>query len=65
MFDAARQIVLASFPEGLTEIEIKRGLCERFYGDEVDVQAFVEMLAFQTALRPVGKPPVQLPQVSL
>ena len=44
MFDAARQIVLASFPEGLTEIEIKRGLCERFYGDEVDVQAFVECL---------------------
>ena len=44
MFDAARQIVLASFPEGLTEIEIKRRLCERFYGDEVDVQAFVEGL---------------------
>jgi len=44
MFDAARQIVLASLPEGLTEIEIKRRLCERFYGDEVDVQAFVDCL---------------------
>jgi len=44
MFDAARAIVLASFPPGLSEIEIKRNLCERFYGDEVDVEAFVESL---------------------
>ena len=44
MFDAARAIVLASFPPGLPEIEIKRRLCERLYGDEVDVEAFVEHL---------------------
>jgi hypothetical protein len=42
MFDAARQIALASFPPGLPEIEVKRRLCERFYGDEVDVEAFIE-----------------------
>ena len=44
MFDAAKAMVLASFPDGLTEIEIKRRLCERLYGDEVDVDAFVEHL---------------------
>jgi len=44
MFDAARAMVLASFPPGLSEIEIKRRLCERFYGDEVDVEAFVAYL---------------------
>ena len=42
MFDAARTIVLASFPPGLPEIEVKRLLCERFYGNEVDVEAFIE-----------------------
>jgi hypothetical protein len=44
MFDAARAIVLASFPSGLSEIELKRRLCERFYGREVDVESFVEHL---------------------
>jgi len=44
MFDAAKAMVLASFPEGLSEIEFKARLCERFYGDEVDVSAFVEHL---------------------
>lgn len=44
MFDAAKAMVLASFPAGLTEIEVKRRLCERFYGDEVDVQGFIEHL---------------------
>ncbi|HEV7396797.1 MAG TPA: hypothetical protein VGN86_09840, partial [Pyrinomonadaceae bacterium] len=29
MFDTARAMVLASFPPGLSEIEIKRRLCER------------------------------------
>ena len=48
MFDAARAMVLASFPRGLSEIEIKRRLCERFYGDEVDVDAFVEHLRVLT-----------------
>jgi hypothetical protein len=44
MFDAARAMVLASFPEGLSDIEIKACLCRRFYGDEVDVEAFVQHL---------------------
>jgi len=42
MFDAARKVALASFPPGLPEIEVKRLLCERFYGNEVDVEAFIE-----------------------
>lgn len=41
---AAREIVLSSFPPELSEIEIKRRLCERFYGREVDVDAFIESL---------------------
>ena len=44
MFDAARAIVLASFPPGLSEVEIKRQLCERLYGNEVNVDAFIEHL---------------------
>jgi hypothetical protein len=42
MFDTARAMVLASFPPGLPELEVKRRLCERFYGSEVDVDAFIE-----------------------
>lgn len=44
MFDVAKAIVLASFPAGLTEIEIKVRLCERFYSDDVDVSAFLQHL---------------------
>ena len=44
MLDAARALVLASFPSGLSDIEIKGRLCERLYGNEVDVQGFVENL---------------------
>ena len=44
MFDAVRAVVLASFPEGLTDIDIKGRLCERLYGDEINVPAFVEYL---------------------
>jgi len=33
MFDAARRMVLASPPAGLTEIERKRRLFERLYGE--------------------------------
>ena len=44
MFEVAKAMVLASFPEGLTEIEIKARLCERFYGDEIDVNAFLQHL---------------------
>jgi hypothetical protein len=42
MFDTARAMVLASFPPGLSEIEIKRRLCERLYGSEVDVEDFIQ-----------------------
>lgn len=41
MFEVARAMILASFPPGLSEIETKRRLCERLYGDEVDVEGFV------------------------
>ena len=44
MFDVARTIALASFPPGLSEIETKRRLCERLYGNEVDVDAYIEHL---------------------
>ena len=44
MFEAAKAMVLASLPTGLTEIEIKRLLVERFYGDEVDARGFIEHL---------------------
>jgi len=37
-------MVLASLPDGLTEIEIKGLLIERLYGDEVDARAFVKHL---------------------
>jgi len=48
MFDAARAIVLASFPPGLPEIEVKRRLCERLYGNEIDVEAFIEYVRSKT-----------------
>jgi hypothetical protein len=44
MFDAARAIAIASFPPGLSEIEIKARLCERMYGEEVDLAGFVAHL---------------------
>lgn len=44
MFDVAKTMVLASFPDGLSEIEIKARLCERLYGDEVDISGFVQHL---------------------
>ena len=44
MFDLARRIVLSSFPVGLSDIEIKRRLCERYYSKEVDVEGYVEYL---------------------
>lgn len=40
MFDAAKAMILASFPADLTPLEIKERLCERLYGDEVDIEAF-------------------------
>ena len=44
MFDVARTIALASFPSDLSEIETKRRLCERLYGNEVNVDAYIEHL---------------------
>ena len=44
MFDVARTIALASFPPGLSETETKRRLCERLYGNEVDVEAYIAHL---------------------
>ncbi len=40
MFDAAREIVIASLPEGLPEDEFKRRLFERIYG--VPLADFIE-----------------------
>ena len=46
MFDAAREIILASFPPGLTEAERKRRLCDRLYGaDSVASKLLREHLA--------------------
>lgn len=45
MFDVARTIALASFPRGLSEIETKAQLCERLYGNEVNIDAYVKHLA--------------------
>jgi hypothetical protein len=42
--DVARTIALASFPPGLSEIETKRRLCERLYGNELNVEAYIEHL---------------------
>ncbi len=37
MFNAAREMVLASFPQGLSQDEIKERLYERFYGEPLKV----------------------------
>ncbi len=44
MFDVARTMVLASFPSGLPDWEVKCRLCERLYGNEVDPAAFCHRL---------------------
>ena len=49
MFETAKAMVLASLPAGLTEIEIKGLLVKRFYGNEVDAQAFVDHLRSRQA----------------
>ncbi len=54
MFEVARTMILASFPPGLSDIETKRRLCERLYGDEVDVEGFVAYLEARAA---AGSPP--------
>jgi hypothetical protein len=35
MFEAARQVILASFPPGLSEDEVRRRLFERVYAEEL------------------------------
>ena len=53
MFDVARTMVLASFPPGLSEIETKRRLCQRLYGKEVHVEAYIKHIAqFKNSLNP-------------
>jgi hypothetical protein len=53
MFESAKAMVLASFPPGLTDIETKARLCERLYGDEVDIERFTEHLrSLETRDRP-------------
>jgi len=44
MFEVARTIMLASLPPGLSELEIKRRICERLYGDQVNLAAFSKRL---------------------
>jgi hypothetical protein len=34
-FDAAREIVLASLPAGLSQVELKRHLFQRIYGESL------------------------------
>ena len=40
MFETAQQIVLSSIDPGLSEIQRRRELCRRFYGDELARAAF-------------------------
>jgi hypothetical protein len=44
MFEVARTMVLASLPPGLSDFESKIRLCERLYGDQVNVAAFAGRL---------------------
>jgi hypothetical protein len=48
MFDVARVMILSSFPPDLSEVEKKARLCQRLYGNEVDVEAFTEHLRSRT-----------------
>ena len=43
MFDAARRMVLASLPAGLSETEHKRLLFERLYGEPLPTQAGLKL----------------------
>jgi hypothetical protein len=61
MFDAARAMVLASLPGGLSEIEIKGRLCERLYGSEVKVDAFLEHLRSLSTRNPTPTIALDIP----
>lgn len=39
MFDSAREMVKASLPQGLSELEQRRQLFERIYGMEIDMDS--------------------------
>jgi len=52
MFDAARTLVIASFAPGLSIMELKLQLCERFYGTEIDLGAFSAALHSTAKLDP-------------
>ena len=41
MYDFARSLVLATAPKDASPAEIRRHLCTRMYGTEVNVDAFV------------------------
>ena len=56
MFDVAKAMMLASFPEGLTDIQIKARLCERLYGDEIDANAFLQHLRSLRGLKSEESP---------
>jgi len=54
MFEVARTIILASFPRGLSDIEIKERLCERLYGSQVNIAAFSSSLRIRSQLPKPG-----------
>lgn len=45
MCNAARRMVLASFPPGLSELETKRLLFQRYYGSEMELPPFLQKTA--------------------
>ena len=47
MFDAAREVVKASLPPGLSEAEQRRQLFERFYGDELRHHPIADLISAQ------------------
>lgn len=51
MFDAAKTMIVASLPQGLTPLEIKEQLCQRLYGNEIDVGAFIQHLRSREQLK--------------
>ena len=44
MFDASREIAIASFPKSMNSAEIKRALFLRFYGDDFDEKTCREII---------------------
>ena len=51
MFDSAKTMIMASLPPGLTPLEIKEQLCRRLYGDEIDVDGFIQHLRLREQLK--------------